>query len=121
MNEIDTVVKQALDRDHKDWRIKNACPACTYSLEDEPELHYSMLGCMDGNNSLKRVARMSPEDAGLSAPMNIEREDTRVYANNDYYLTRAEVNVFQHEVTRNGTTNNGSEVLYVLTSEFSVC
>jgi hypothetical protein len=56
-------------------------------LEDEPELHYSMLGCMDGNNSLKRVACMSPEDAGLSAPVNIEREDTRVYANNDYYLT----------------------------------
>jgi hypothetical protein len=72
-----------------------------------------MIGCMDGNNSLKRVARTSSDDASSSTPISIEREDTRV-CDNDYYLTRAEVNVFEHEVTWKGTTNNGSEVFFAL-------
>jgi hypothetical protein len=111
LNEVDNRVNNALDRDLKDWRIKNACPSCTYHLEDEPDLQYSMLGCMDGNNSLKRVARTSPGDDNPSASVSIERQDTRVY-DNDYYLTRAEVDAFQHEVMRKGTTNNGSEVSF---------
>lgn len=68
-----------------------------------------MLACMDGNNSLKRITRTSQEHDSSSAPVNIERDDTRSFAN-DYYLTRDEVNKFEHEVSRKGTTNNGSEV-----------
>jgi len=109
LSEINQKVKIALSRDEKDWRIKHACPACTYVLEGEQKLGISMLACMDGNNSLKRVTRTSPEHDGSLAPVNIEREDTRSFAN-DYYLTCDEVNKFEHEVSRKGTTNNGSEV-----------
>jgi Kyakuja-Dileera-Zisupton transposase len=109
LNEIDQKVKIVLSRDEKDWRIKNACPACTYVLEGEPALVMSMLACMDGNNSLKRITRTSQEHDGSSASVNTEREDTRSFTN-DYYLTRDEVNKFEHEVSSRGTTNNGSQV-----------
>ncbi|KAJ7017031.1 hypothetical protein C8F04DRAFT_1201162 [Mycena alexandri] len=39
------------------WRQENACPACTYKLEGEPDLIFSMLWTMDGNESLRRVIR----------------------------------------------------------------
>src|SRR5882762_4307534 len=45
----------------------------------------------------------------LSAPVNIEQEDTQSFIN-DYYLTHDEVNRFEHKVSGNGATNNGSEV-----------
>jgi Kyakuja-Dileera-Zisupton transposase len=71
-----------------------------------------MLACIDGNNSLKRIAWRSPvHDEGESG-VNIEREDSRVYQN-DYYLTREQVDRFQHEITKTGTTNNGTEVTLI--------
>ncbi|KAJ7813008.1 hypothetical protein B0H14DRAFT_3478474 [Mycena olivaceomarginata] len=49
-------VMRALGRDST-WRLKHACPACTYKLEDEDTLIFDMLSTMDGNDSLKRVLR----------------------------------------------------------------
>jgi len=44
------------------WHLKNACPTCTYILQGEPELRFSLLYMMDGNDSLKRAVRQV-EDA----------------------------------------------------------
>ncbi|KAF8344672.1 hypothetical protein F5887DRAFT_1062040 [Amanita rubescens] len=47
---VDTVLQRG-----PDWRVKNACPACTYKLKDELPMRFSMLIAMDGNDSLKRI------------------------------------------------------------------
>ncbi|KXN91216.1 hypothetical protein AN958_02172 [Leucoagaricus sp. SymC.cos] len=39
------------------WQLRNACPACTYKLEGEGSLIFSLLVTLDGNDSLKRVLR----------------------------------------------------------------
>jgi Kyakuja-Dileera-Zisupton transposase len=75
-----------------------------YVLEDEPDLVFTMFGCMDGNNSLKCITCKSEDNN------NIEWSDPRVITN-DYYITRDDVNRFEHEVCKiTGTANNGSEV-----------
>jgi ferredoxin-like protein FixX len=69
LNGVDEHIKQVLNRESSNWRIKNACPACMYVLEDEPDLVFTMFGCMDGNNSLKCITRKSEDNN------NIERSD----------------------------------------------
>ncbi|KAG9120276.1 hypothetical protein FRC07_004303 [Ceratobasidium sp. 392] len=59
---IDSRLLAALKRDGPDWRLKNACPACTYKLEEELVLKPSMMACGDGNVSLKRYVRSSEND-----------------------------------------------------------
>ncbi|KAG2755649.1 hypothetical protein P692DRAFT_201836751 [Suillus brevipes Sb2] len=44
-----------LGRDMDNWSILNSCPACQYSLVDEPPLELSFLCALDGNNSAKLV------------------------------------------------------------------
>ena len=50
-------MQQVLLRDTLDWRLQNACPACTYKLEDKEKLKFSMLYTINGNNSLKRIVQ----------------------------------------------------------------
>ncbi|KAG1775918.1 hypothetical protein EV702DRAFT_1180151 [Suillus placidus] len=54
LQRIDQRLCTALKRDTPNWRLLNACPACFYKLEDEPDLDFDWLVTMDGNNSLKR-------------------------------------------------------------------
>ncbi|KAI0040617.1 hypothetical protein FA95DRAFT_1502561 [Auriscalpium vulgare] len=82
-------VRAALGRDTPNWRMLNTCPACFYTLEDEPKLQYSFLCEMDGNNSLKRT------EASLRD--QVERIDTR-RARSDYWLSPEAVDVFKYEV-----------------------
>ncbi|KAI0681971.1 hypothetical protein BC835DRAFT_1233027, partial [Cytidiella melzeri] len=49
-------IYKALGWNEENWRVKNACHACCYKLENEPELRFGRLIAMDGNNSLKRIA-----------------------------------------------------------------
>ena len=56
-NRVDLCIQTALKRDDPGWRLRHACPACTYKLTGEAELEFSMLITMDGNDSLKRVQR----------------------------------------------------------------
>lgn len=62
---VDSMVQFALRRDGPDWRLRHACPACTYTLENEPDLTFKMLYAMDGNDSLKRVHRKLVTPEGL--------------------------------------------------------
>ena len=54
---VDHLVQVSLDRDGADYRIKHLCPCCSYVLEDEEKLKFSMLYTIDGNNSLKQILR----------------------------------------------------------------
>ncbi|KAF8478345.1 hypothetical protein JB92DRAFT_2768666, partial [Gautieria morchelliformis] len=98
--EVQCRVATALGRDGPDWRLRNACPACTYKLQDEPPLKISMQITMDGNNTQKRVDRVRRDvDEGGSVVSSINHEqhdDHRVPG--DYYITAEEVNVFAKEV-----------------------
>ena len=95
-NRIDLRIQTALKRDDPGWRLRHACPACTYKLTGEAELEFSMLVTMDGNDSLKRVQRrkQAPIDPGDGdAPVvgePNEREDER-NVGAGYYMTREQV------------------------------
>ncbi|EGO04866.1 hypothetical protein SERLA73DRAFT_34185, partial [Serpula lacrymans var. lacrymans S7.3] len=54
-NQVNHCIQKACGRDTPNWRLKHACPACTYTLKDEPTIEFKLLYVMDGNNSLKRV------------------------------------------------------------------
>ncbi len=89
-------VAVVLKRDSPNWRLRNACPACTYKLEDEPDLVFNMLVTMDGNDSLKRIIRKDlPEHSEEGNPIGggASREvfDSRE-VHGDYYIDRAKVN-----------------------------
>ncbi|KAG6805508.1 hypothetical protein H0H92_015141, partial [Tricholoma furcatifolium] len=90
-------VDAALGRDVEKWRLKNACPACTYKLEEEGNLTFKMLFTMDGNDSLKRLRRsikLPPADEDSEAPPQLgesrARQDSRTISGNRY-LTREDV------------------------------
>ncbi|KAF8156396.1 hypothetical protein K438DRAFT_1986820 [Mycena galopus ATCC 62051] len=97
LEEVDKRVKKALQRDSKDWRLKNCCPACTYKLEGEGQLYFSMLATCDSNNSLKRLKRVLWKDKGFTedgVPLHggCERPDPReASAGGDYFISWPEV------------------------------
>jgi hypothetical protein len=82
--QVDARVSAALQRNAPDWRLLNACPCCTYVLEDEPALPFSMMVEMDGNNSLKRMKGGNCLDS--RGPRS------------DYWISQAEVDTFKDEV-----------------------
>ncbi|KAL6308954.1 hypothetical protein BKA93DRAFT_864339 [Sparassis latifolia] len=85
---IDKRVQAELGRGTPDWRVLNACPACCYELEDEPDLKIGRMYCFDGNNSLKRLAKVGERNVG----------DTRCFEDSDYFLSQDFVNQFADEV-----------------------
>ncbi|EKM77186.1 hypothetical protein AGABI1DRAFT_43811, partial [Agaricus bisporus var. burnettii JB137-S8] len=92
---IASSINACLGRDTSNWRLKNACPACTYRLDGEDALIHNMLVTMDGNDSLKRVIRkdtyIDPADAtGQATTIVKETLDTRKVIG-DYYLARETV------------------------------
>ncbi|KAH7904896.1 hypothetical protein BJ138DRAFT_1138426 [Hygrophoropsis aurantiaca] len=92
---VDSLVQETLLRDSPDWRLKHACPACTYELKGESKLTFKLLYAMDGNDSLKRVVRrLSSEDDGDSeTPPSSELTTTQRVAG-DRYISRDFVDKF---------------------------
>jgi hypothetical protein len=70
-------------------RLRRACPPCFYKLQDEPELEFSSLVSIDGNNSLKRL--------GTSIRGVEDRVDTRAIKS-DRWVPTEEVDRFKDEV-----------------------
>ncbi|KAF8157616.1 hypothetical protein K438DRAFT_1986407 [Mycena galopus ATCC 62051] len=94
LEEVDDWVNKALQRDSKDWRLKNCCPACTYKLEGEGQLYFSILATCDGDNSLKRVLRKDKgfTEDGVPLRGGCERPDPRAAsAGGDYFISRPDV------------------------------
>lgn len=94
-DEVKLRVNTALNRDAPDWRLRNACPSCTYKLQGEDKLIFNMLVTMDGNDSLKRILRReaAPDTVDEEIPQagaSRERPDNRDVSG-DYYLSRDRV------------------------------
>ncbi|KZT06566.1 uncharacterized protein LAESUDRAFT_759386 [Laetiporus sulphureus 93-53] len=85
---IEKHVQEALGRDTPNWRVLNACPACCYELENEPSLHFGRMYCFDGNNSLKRIAKIGNRRVG----------DTRTFEDSDYFLSSEFIDQYANEV-----------------------
>lgn len=103
---IDSQVAKELGHEGANYRVLNSCPACCYKvhryfsltssiydfnllkLEDEPELEFSRMWVVDGNNSLKRMAGIG----------NREVSDTRIFGESDYYLSEDFVNIYAGEI-----------------------
>ena len=106
-NLADELTQKALGRDSEDWRLRHVCPPCTYVLEDEEKLKFSMLYTIDGNDSLKRIERREAapitidDDAStLREPVlgdSSESKDARE-AGKGVYLTNEQVNQWSKEI-----------------------
>jgi hypothetical protein len=102
---VDEKVQKALIRDSPDWRLRNACPSCTYILKDEPKLQFNMLYMVDGNDSLKRIIRCETTGiADLSSNVPVlgdssESTDGR-RAGIGLYLTNEQVDQWSNEVLK---------------------
>ncbi|KAG1848953.1 hypothetical protein DFJ58DRAFT_717000 [Suillus subalutaceus] len=96
---VNTLVHAAIGRHDPDWRLKHACPACTYKLANELPLKFRMLYTKDGNDSLKRVLKQRIED------IDIDSDDTQrscelptmQLVGGDRYLSRDFVDSFAGE------------------------
>ena len=89
MREVDCEVKHALGQDAPDWHLRNVCPPCSYKLENEPDLRFSLFVSMDGNNSLCRMGD------GIKN-VNV-RLDTRNISS-DRWIKPADVDRYKDEV-----------------------
>jgi len=104
---VDSLVQTALKRDTPDWRLRNACPACTFKLKDEPRLKFDMLFTMDGNDSLKRVIRRGA--AAEDKPGSIvETLDHRILET-DYYISRRDVDKWAGRTTQDSLPLQNTE------------
>ncbi|KAJ7170394.1 hypothetical protein C8R43DRAFT_1120826 [Mycena crocata] len=90
---VDERVLKALRRDSS-WRLKHACPACTYKLEGEDTLIFELLTTMDGNDSLKRVLRREKGEENESGEPTLGKSRERVDhrdAGDGYMISREKV------------------------------
>ncbi|KAF8054767.1 hypothetical protein FPV67DRAFT_1681827 [Lyophyllum atratum] len=97
-----------LGRDEPLWRVRNSCPACTYTLVGEAALLFKILATFDGNDSLKRVLlrEAPPEPTGEEPETDTpavaaskELPDFRK-ADGDYIVTRERVDRWAKEIVQ---------------------
>ena len=97
---IDEAVQTMLKRDSPDWRLRHACPACTYVLVGEEKLKFSMLYTIDGSDSLKRIVQQEiPTTNIVENPIlgeSCELTDTQE-AGKGLYLTHEQVDEWSKE------------------------
>ena len=86
---VDTKINTILGSDTPQSRVQRSCPVCFYELQGEPDLVFSCLVCIDGNNSLKRL--------GSEIRHGEERIDLRTLTP-DRWITTEEVDRFRDEV-----------------------
>ncbi|PPQ80089.1 hypothetical protein CVT24_006543 [Panaeolus cyanescens] len=97
LNGVENKVQEALGRNDPMWRLKHACVPCTYKLQNEEKLKFSMLVTMDGNDSLKRLIKRETDGLeGEGMGESMERNDPRT-VHGDYYLSREEVDKWARE------------------------
>ncbi|KIJ27126.1 hypothetical protein M422DRAFT_215978 [Sphaerobolus stellatus SS14] len=90
--EIQTRINSALGRSTLNWRALNSCPACEYRLENEPELPFSKLVALDGNNSLRCI-----DPTAISSRTSlVDGRGPRT----DYWIDSTTVDVFKDEVKK---------------------
>ncbi|KAF8586497.1 hypothetical protein K439DRAFT_1340678, partial [Ramaria rubella] len=85
----DHTIKVQLGRESPNWQILHVCPPCQYKLAGEAELNPSVLGALDGNNSLKRFLRADR----VTDPLSFD---------SDYFLSHEYLDQFKDEVKCKG-------------------
>ncbi|KAG1852587.1 hypothetical protein C8R48DRAFT_749778 [Suillus tomentosus] len=88
LRHISKQVDAALGRDAPNWHVLNACPPCTYELQDEPHLQFRRMYVMDGGNSAKHITTLGDWQVG----------DMRDFNDSDYLLLRDYVDSFANDV-----------------------
>ncbi|KAG6823553.1 hypothetical protein H0H92_009819, partial [Tricholoma furcatifolium] len=101
---VDTQVATLLGRDGSDYRVRHACPPCSYELQGEPPLRYQRLVVLDGNNSLKRIKGIGTRKIA----------DERKFES-DYFLSPDFVDQYANEVKARPaapatTTDEGEDI-----------
>ncbi|KAG1840303.1 hypothetical protein DFJ58DRAFT_718410 [Suillus subalutaceus] len=105
---VASLINKSLRRDSPDWRLKHACPACTYTLTDEEKLHFKILYAMDGNDSLKRILRRSLDDDDDSLGLSSKLPTGQVLVS-DRYLSRNFVEQFAQDTPCDTGANSLAE------------
>ncbi|KAI6109938.1 hypothetical protein F5141DRAFT_1064025 [Pisolithus sp. B1] len=72
---VNDLVLQALHCDTPDWHLKNTCPTCTYTFEDEPNLKFKLAAISGYKSTVKDIG---------------ER-----FLGDDHYLSRAFIHQFR--------------------------
>jgi hypothetical protein len=129
LRRVRSQVSVALGRDSALWRLSNTCPACQYTLKEEPELAVKMLFTMDGNDSAKwfhkRERNMDAESGENPWGASKERRDPRE-GGGDYFLSREIVDTFDIHLPNDPTstsspssqpTPNASSIAFPTASE----
>lgn len=88
---VDKKIRTKLGYDTPHTRLIQQCPPCFFKLQGEPDLEFSVLVTMDGNNSLKRV--------GATPREHEELFDSRTIDSN-HWIGAEEVNHFKDEVAQ---------------------
>jgi hypothetical protein len=108
LEDVQRHVNIALQHDSPYWRLRNACPACSYKLEGEDDLIFKMLLTMDGNDSLKCILRRAPVDDpaeggaepdGPQVGESRELPDSRKVGG-DYFISREHVDRWAKDVLK---------------------
>ncbi|KAJ7281137.1 hypothetical protein C8J57DRAFT_1433838 [Mycena rebaudengoi] len=98
LKKVEERVEEKLGRNTQEWHLKNRCPSCTYKLEGEAKMIFSMLTTCDGGNSLKRVLRKDRDSYDVDGNQTrggSERPDPRTEgAGGHYYLSREKVDMW---------------------------
>ncbi|KAF8576495.1 hypothetical protein K439DRAFT_1367082, partial [Ramaria rubella] len=85
--QVDQAIKVQLNWNNGSWQILHSCSPCQYKLAREPELNPSVMGAIDGNNSLKRFVQ---ED----------RQSDTLISESDYFISHEYIDQFKNEVKR---------------------
>ncbi|KAK0471454.1 hypothetical protein IW261DRAFT_1571959 [Armillaria novae-zelandiae] len=96
LDRVEHQIMKALGHEDVDWHLKNCCSACTFVLEGEEELEFSMFGAMDGNNSMKCVPCSKLVESLDGGRVSIEREDSWD-GGRSYILSRSTVDLWSKE------------------------
>ena len=116
LSNVDSLVNEALHRDSPSWHLKHCCPACTYILQGEQPLKFSMLYALDGNDSLKRVQRKLLSEDGEANSISIELPTSQVLSC-PRYLSRDFVDQQVGHSSNTATAEVRKLYLYYLNSD----
>ncbi|KAG1894287.1 uncharacterized protein F5891DRAFT_1131007 [Suillus fuscotomentosus] len=100
LTNINSLVHAAIGRNDPDWRLKHACPACTYTLTNELPLKFRMLYTKDGNDSLKCVLKQHIGDSDMDSDNTMALSQrscelpTTQFVGGDRYLSRYFIDSF---------------------------
>ncbi|KAL5508706.1 hypothetical protein ACEPAG_4791 [Sanghuangporus baumii] len=90
-------------RTTKKSKLQKTCPSCLFKTDFEEQLPYSLLVCVDGNDSLKRLRQLRSTFNNDAEETVVDLElDDRNYRELVLYVEEDVVDRYKHEVKKNG-------------------